>query len=150
MFKEKTDDTYDRVGELNTIIGKGAKFEGNIQVEHSIRIDGMLKGIVKSSDSIVLGKEGVVEGEIHAKNAVIGGKISGKIQAVGKVVLEASAELNGDLKTSKLVINEGAVFDGACVMKSDKSSSLKTATKSAPEKAKEVTSEATLEDAAKP
>ena len=149
MFKEKNDETYDRTGELNTIIGKGAKFEGNIEVDHGIRIDGMLKGSVKSSDSIVLGKEGIVDGEIYVKSAIIGGKITGKIQATGKVVLEASAVVNGDLKTSKLVINEGAVFDGACVMKSDKSAPLKTAVKPAPEKTKEATSQTTSKDETK-
>ena len=149
MFKEKSDETYNRMGDLNTIIGKGAKFEGNIQVEHSIRIDGTLKGNVKSSDSIVVGKEGVVDGEIHVKSAIIGGKVSGKIYAAGKVVLETSAVFNGDLKTNKLVINEGATFDGSCEMKSTQTTFAGATAKQASEKTKDVTSQASVKDVAK-
>ncbi|MDZ7373921.1 MAG: polymer-forming cytoskeletal protein [candidate division KSB1 bacterium] len=103
--------------ELNSIVGKGSSLEGNLDVQNSLRIDGRVKGNVKSSDTLIVGKEGEVEGEIVAKNVVIGGRVNGKIEAVGRVVLEATAVFTGELKTSKLVIDEGAVFNGQCSMK---------------------------------
>jgi len=107
------------VGELNSIIGRGAVLEGKLEVQSSIRVDGRVKGSVKSSDTIVVGKDGVVEGDLTAKNVVVGGKVNGKIEATGRVVLESTSTFTGDLKTGKLVIDEGAVFDGQCSMKAE-------------------------------
>ena len=67
MFKEKDSNGFDRMGDLNTLIGKGTIIEGNITVQHSLRIDGKLVGNLKSSDSIIIGKEGVIQGEIDVK-----------------------------------------------------------------------------------
>lgn len=106
----------DRSGELNTIIGKGSIIEGLITVQNSIRIDGRVQGQVQASDSLVVGKEGEIEGEIKARNAIIGGRVKDRVLATGKVVLEAHAVVHGEVKTSKLVIDEGAVFDGNCAM----------------------------------
>jgi len=106
----------EKTGELNTILGKSSIFEGNITVEHSLRIDGQLKGDVKSSDTLVVGKDGEVNGNAKVKNLVLGGKIKGTVEAAGKVVLESKSEFRGELKTSKLVIDEGAIFDGRCSM----------------------------------
>ncbi len=117
MFKEKGDAAYDKMGDLNTLIGKGSLFEGNLTVQHSLRIDGKVVGNIKSNDSIIIGKEGEVEGEIYVKNAIVGGKIKGKIVATGKVTLESTSEFIGELKAAKLVIDEGAVFDGTSQMK---------------------------------
>ena len=120
MFKEKDGNGYDRMGDLNTLIGKGTILEGNITVQHSLRIDGKLVGNLKSSDSIIVGKEGVIQGEIEVKNAVIGGTVKGKISASGKVTLESTAVLVGKLNAVRLVIAEGAVFDGNSQMKGAK------------------------------
>lgn len=106
----------DKMGDLNTLIGKGAIIEGNLTLQHSLRIDGKLIGNVKSTDSIIIGKDGEVEGEVEVKNAVIGGKIKGKIVASGKVTLETTSVFNGQLKANKLVIDEGSIFDGTSQM----------------------------------
>ncbi len=106
----------DKPGELNTILGKGALFEGVISVEHSLRVDGRVKGDIKTSDTLVVGKEGEIEGNVKAKNLVVGGKLSGIVDVDGKTVLESRSEFHGDMKTRKLVIDEGATFDGKCSM----------------------------------
>jgi len=106
----------DRSGELNTIIGKGSIIEGLLTVQNSLRIDGRVLGQVQVSDSLVVGKEGEVDGEVKVRNAVIGGRVRNRVYASGKVVLEAHAIVHGEVKTSKLVIDEGATFDGNCAM----------------------------------
>jgi len=116
MFKEKAESNLGKMSDLNTIIGKGTSFEGNLNVNSSIRVDGRIKGSVISSDAVIVGKEGQIEGDIQAKSVVIGGKVQGKVVASGKVTLEASSQLKGEIRTSKLVINEGAVFNGNCQM----------------------------------
>jgi cytoskeletal protein CcmA (bactofilin family) len=106
----------DRSGELNTVIGKGSVIEGLLTVQSSLRVDGRVQGQVQASDSLVVGKDGEIDGEIKARNAIIGGRVKNRILATGKVVLEAHAVVHGEVKTSKLVIDEGAIFDGNCAM----------------------------------
>jgi cytoskeletal protein CcmA (bactofilin family) len=106
----------DKSGDLNTIIGKGSQFEGNVTVEHSLRIDGRIKGDVVSSETLVIGKEGEVIGNVKVKNLVVAGSLRGTIEAETKIVLETKSVVHGEMKTAKLVIDEGAVFDGRCSM----------------------------------
>jgi cytoskeletal protein CcmA (bactofilin family) len=119
MLGKKDMDDFEKTGDLNTIIGKGSVVEGTLKVQSSLRVDGRIKGQVTTTDSLVIGKEGEIEGEIRVKNAIVGGRIKGKIFASGKVVLEAKSTFHGELKTSKLVIDEGAVFEGVCSMSDD-------------------------------
>ncbi len=116
MFKDKSEEMFNDMGDMNTIIGKGTSFEGNISVENSVRVDGRFKGNIKSTESIVVGKEGEIEGEIAVKNAVVGGKITGKLFASGKVTLENTSAFQGELTATRLVIDEGAVLNGTCTM----------------------------------
>jgi cytoskeletal protein CcmA (bactofilin family) len=109
--------TNEKVGELSTILGKGSKFEGKIKVEHSLRIDGHFKGDIITSDTLVIGKEGKVEGSTKAKDIIVGGSLSGAVIAEGKLVLEAKAVFDGDLTTKRLVVDEGAILEGHCSMK---------------------------------
>ena len=53
-----------------------------------------------------------MDGDINARDAVIGGKVTGTVMVAGKTRLERSSVLNGDLRTMKLVVEEGAVFNG--------------------------------------
>ncbi|MBN2356991.1 polymer-forming cytoskeletal protein [candidate division KSB1 bacterium] len=111
----------DKPSELNTILGKGSVFEGNIKVEHSLRIDGRVKGDVTAGDTLIVGLDGEVRGNVKVKHLILGGKVMGSVVAPGRAVLENKAELHGELKTSKLVIDEGAIFDGKCSMTDGKS-----------------------------
>jgi cytoskeletal protein CcmA (bactofilin family) len=119
MLGKKDMDDFDKSGDLNTIIGKGSVVEGTVKVQSSLRVDGRIKGQVSTTDSLVIGKEGEIEGEVRVKHAIVGGRIKGKIFASGKVVLEAKSAFHGELKTSKLVIEEGAIFEGVCSMTDD-------------------------------
>ena len=115
MAKKGIED-YGTGGNLNTIIGKGSAFEGRLSVQSTLRVDGRVKGTIKTSDSLVVGKEGDIDGDIAVRNAIVGGKLRGKLDASGKVVLESNSVFSGELKTTKLVIDEGAVFEGTCAM----------------------------------
>lgn len=119
MLGKKDMDDFEKTGDLNTIIGKGSSVEGTVKVQSSLRVDGRIKGQITTTDSLVIGKDGEIEGEVRVKNAIVGGKVKGKIFASGKVVLEAKSTFQGELKTSKLMIDEGAIFEGVCSMTDD-------------------------------
>ncbi|MBD3288455.1 hypothetical protein GF337_06585 [candidate division KSB1 bacterium] len=119
MLGKKDEQDIGKSGNLNTIVGKGSSFEGTLKVEQSLRVDGRVKGHISTTDSLVIGKEGEIEGEINTRNAVIGGRVRAKINASGKVVLESKAIFIGEMKTARLVIDDGAVFEGRCSMQKD-------------------------------
>lgn len=108
-------------GRLNTIIGSGSVFEGTVQIESGgIRVDGKVKGNLVSSETLVVGPSGVVEANVQVKRATVGGRVVGSLVAMEQAVLESKAVLLGDLKTSSLVVHEGAVFNGNCSMGEEK------------------------------
>jgi cytoskeletal protein CcmA (bactofilin family) len=97
---------------LNTIIGKGSEVMGDVKVQNSLRVDGKVKGNLHCTDTVVIGKGGIVEGHIAAKNVMLAGKVIGNITAESKVFLESTAVVRGDVMSTRLVVDEGAVFDG--------------------------------------
>ena len=104
-------------GKMNSIIGKGCKIDGNIEVqEGTLRVDGEFDGNVTCPGTLVVGKGGKVKADIKVKSAVIGGTVVGNIDAKDKVELQAGSRVEGDIKTTRLVIDEGVFFEGSCKM----------------------------------
>ncbi len=101
--------------ELN-FIGKGTVINGEILTESSLRVDGRIKGKIICKNTLTIGETGQVEGEVEATNAIVGGKVNGKLFIKEKLVLESKSSLIGELKASKLIIDEGAVFQGTSDM----------------------------------
>jgi cytoskeletal protein CcmA (bactofilin family) len=101
---------------LYTMLGESTIFEGTITVPHSLRIDGRVKGRIEAGEVLTVGPTGVIEADIKAKSAIIGGKVTGNVMVDDRVELEAKASVIGDIRTRDLVINEGAVFQGNCSM----------------------------------
>jgi cytoskeletal protein CcmA (bactofilin family) len=98
------------------LIGVGTTVEGKIRSQGSMRIDGKLVGEIAVSESIAIGITGEVEGNITARNITVGGKVRGNIHAGEKLVFEGKAAIKGDVRAAKLVVDEGASFDGNCRM----------------------------------
>jgi cytoskeletal protein CcmA (bactofilin family) len=100
---------------INTI-GAGTIVTGDIQSKGDIRLDGILKGSVNTSGKVVLGKEGIIEGDVVCNSADISGTIKAKITVSQLLSLKATAKLNGEIITNKLSIEPGAAFTGSCSM----------------------------------
>ena len=115
MFGKEVESSIQE-GRLNSILGKGCKFKGTIEVEGTLRIDSEFEGVVNCPDTLVVGKSGIVKAEIKVKNAVIGGKVIGNITATNKIELQSGSHIEGDIQTHRLVIDEGVFFEGSCKM----------------------------------
>jgi len=115
MFGKEVDANVQE-GRINSIMGKGCKFKGTIEVEGTLRIDSEFEGVVNCPETLVVGKTGIVRAEIHVKNATIGGKVIGNITATNKIELQSGSHIEGDITTHRLVIDEGVFFEGSCKM----------------------------------
>lgn len=115
MFGKEVD-TNVQEGRINSILGKGCKFKGTIEVEGTLRIDSEFEGVVNCPETLVIGKTGIVKADINVKNAIIGGKVIGNVTATNKIELQSGSHIEGDITTHRLVIDEGVFFEGSCKM----------------------------------
>ncbi|HET9057636.1 MAG TPA: polymer-forming cytoskeletal protein [Chitinophagaceae bacterium] len=99
-----------------SIIASGTIITGNIVCEGDIRIDGTLKGNINSSNKVVLGPEGKIEGDIEAKQAEIFGTVCGKLIISDLLSLKEKAQVEGDIYTGKLNVEPTISFNGSCYM----------------------------------
>ena len=98
------------------LISSGTDILGDIKSNGDIRIDGSLTGNLNTKGKVVIGTTGKVKGEVICKNSEISGIIEGKITVGQLLNLKASSKIHGDIATSKLSIEPGAVFSGNCKM----------------------------------
>jgi cytoskeletal protein CcmA (bactofilin family) len=98
------------------LISNGTDITGDIRSTGDIRIDGTLSGNLTTKGKVVIGTTGKVKGEIICKNSEVSGSIEGKITVSQLLILKASSKILGDIATSKLSIEPGAVFSGNCRM----------------------------------
>jgi cytoskeletal protein CcmA (bactofilin family) len=108
-----------------SIISGGVKLEGNLFSEGNVRIDGMVLGNVTVNGNLTIGEIANIQGELKANNVVMGGKIEGKITALDTLRLESKSVLKGDLITRKLIIEDGAFFEGRSMMNNKNGSEMK-------------------------
>ena len=98
------------------LISNGTDITGDIKSTGDIRIDGTLSGNLATKGKVVVGPTGKVKGEVVCKNSEVSGSIEGKITVTQLLILKASSKILGDIVTSKLSIEPGAMFTGNCKM----------------------------------
>ena len=99
---------------INTMIGRGSVSEGRFMIETGVRVDGVLKGELTSSGTLIVGESGVIEANVKVKDALVSGRIVGNLEAEEKVHLQAQATFIGKMKTRLLIVEEGATFKAEC------------------------------------
>ena len=98
------------------MIGEGTVVEGTLKAQSDIRIRGSVIGKIRVEGKAIIAQQGDVNGDLFATNADISGSVQGQIQISETLVLKSTARVNADIKTARLVVEEGAVFDGKCEM----------------------------------
>lgn len=99
-----------------TTISIGTVVKGDITSEGDFRIVGKLIGSIRSTGKVVIGQSGIVEGDVFCQNADFSGTVKGNVEAENLLLLKSTSSLSGNIKTSKLSIEAGALFSGNCLM----------------------------------
>lgn len=95
-------------------IGKSVLVKGELSGSEDLYLDGEVEGSIElHGHSLVIGPNGRVRANVHAKEVVVHGKVDGNLRATEKVELKKSALLNGDIFTQRIIIEDGAFFKGA-------------------------------------
>jgi len=101
---------------IDTIIGSKTSMSGELFTKGIVRIDGHFKGDVFTESDFIVGENANVEGNIKCMNAAVAGKLQGNIEAEAKLEIFKSGIIMGDIKVGNLMVEEGAIFTGKCLM----------------------------------
>ena len=95
-----------------TIVGTGARLEGNVVSAGNLRIDGQVKGQINADGDVVLSPQSQVEADIRSQNVSVAGRFKGNILVKGKAHLARGGRIDGNITSKTLVVEEGGIFHG--------------------------------------
>ena len=99
-----------------TLIAKPTRFEGVISGSGEVRVEGAFKGRLDGSSQVVVAQGGEVEAELRAEHITVAGRVRGNLFASAKIELTPSADVQGDITSPRILIREGATFEGQVFM----------------------------------
>ena len=111
MSKNRAD-VPKELGDVVSIIGPGMKVVGDCTSDGTIRVEGRVDGSVAAAKSVVIGKDGMVKGDISTQDAIIAGKVSGSVSAESRIELQATCRVQGDIRSRRVKLDEGGQVDG--------------------------------------
>jgi len=100
-------------------LDKGVKLEGTLELAGTFRIDGEVRGTVRSKERVIIGPDGRVEGEVIAAIVTVSGKVNGKVNGLNRVEIQPTGAVEGEVFTPCLVIEAGGVIEGRCHMRAE-------------------------------
>lgn len=115
IIQINTNPVYD-FGMVSTVFGKDTEFYGDLHFVSSLQINGYFEGEIVSEGSLVIGSGAEVKANVKAKNVIVDGTVYGNIEASSSIEIQQSGKLYGNIKTKKLKIADGVVFEGNCEM----------------------------------
>lgn len=99
-----------------SIIGPGMKVVGDCHTDGTIRVEGTVEGSVNAAKAVVIGKQGLVKGNVVTQDAVISGRVEGSLVAESRLELQATCRIEGEVRTRRMQLEEGAVLNGTVQM----------------------------------
>ncbi len=110
----------------NSRIGKECHFNGSLEFVGTTQIDGSVEGDILSRGELVIGETGIINGCIATERVKIFGQVVGNISCTKSLEFHSGARIRGDIKSPSIVIHDGVLFEGQCIMPVKDDSSVKT------------------------
>ncbi len=104
------------IGMISTVFGKDTEFYGDLSFKKSLQINGYFEGEISSDGFLVVGEGAVIKANIKARTVIINGTVHGHIEALDRLEIQTGGKLYGNIRTAKLKIADGVVFEGKCEM----------------------------------
>jgi cytoskeletal protein CcmA (bactofilin family) len=99
-----------------SVIGGGMRIIGDVESNGVIKIEGFIEGSVRGARQVLLGRTGIVHGDIYSADAVLGGRVVGTVIASERVEIQGTSGIEGDIHTKSIVVHEGAMINGTVRM----------------------------------
>jgi cytoskeletal protein CcmA (bactofilin family) len=116
--EERRDPLSSVVPEVDSFLGEGTRWKGELSFTGAVRVDGYMEGVVIRGEALIIGERGFVSGEIEVEVLQVSGQVQGNITARKRVELLGSSRVTSTIRAPSLVIWNGAIFDGQCEMPS--------------------------------
>jgi len=113
----KTDASHAPGSEKRTVIARPTTIEGRVLGPGEIVVEGMIKGTIEIDGKVRVVEQGRVEADVHARLVTVAGTIIGNITADDRIVLEPTAQVDGNITAPRILIEDGATFKGQVNMK---------------------------------
>ena len=108
--------------EIKAFLGPGSEFEGKLVFDDIVRLDGTFRGEIMSKDTLIVGDAADIQAEVTVGSLILSGRFKGNIKAASRVELRSPAQVEGNIETPVLVVEEGVKINSNISMKMDKSS----------------------------
>jgi len=112
-------------GSISTIFGNETSFYGVLEFHKPLQINGYFEGEIKTDSTLVIGEGAIVKANISSATVIVGGEVTGNIEATSRIEMLPTGRVYGNVKTAKLNIADGVIFDGNCEMIDPQQSSSK-------------------------
>lgn len=99
-----------------SLIGPGMRVTGDCDADGAVRIEGTVQGNVRAGKAVVIGKDGLVEGDIFTQDAVVAGTVRGTLRAESRLEVQATSRIEGDVMAARMQLEEGAMLNGSIQM----------------------------------
>lgn len=116
-FGARKEEGHPQISTTQSVFSKDLMVKGDVVCNGLLRIEGHVEGTVKGDGEVTVAEHSEVVGDVEGRKIIVLGAVRGNITARESVEVVASAEVNGDITTEKLSIEEGAVFNGKCITK---------------------------------
>ncbi len=95
-----------------SIVAPGMTIVGELTTDGVVKVEGAIEGCVRAGQQVVVAKGGKVTGDVHSREAIIGGNVVGGIYADERVEIQRGSVINGDIEAQRIVVQEGAEVNG--------------------------------------
>ena len=95
-----------------SVIAPGMKVVGDLETSGILKIDGTVQGSIRGARQVMLGRTGVIQGDVQAEEVVLGGRVIGTVTATERVEIQSNSVIEGDVHTRSIVVFEGGLLNG--------------------------------------
>ena len=95
-----------------SVIAPGMKVVGDLETSGILKIDGTVQGSIRGARQVMLGRSGVIQGDVQAEEVILGGRVVGTVTATERVEIQSNSVIEGDVHTRSIVVFEGGLLNG--------------------------------------
>jgi cytoskeletal protein CcmA (bactofilin family) len=104
---------------IENVFGPSTRFDGRLTSDGNIRVDGVFEGTIETAGNVIIGEQARVLANIVANGVQVWGSVKGNVTAAGRLEILSTGRVWGDIKVAALLIDEGGILRGQCVMQGE-------------------------------
>ena len=116
MARDRQIETGSTPEAVISIIGPGMRIKGDCETDGTVRVEGSVEGSVRAGKAVVVGKDGLVTGDIITQDAVVSGRVVGTLTAESRLELQATSKVEGEVYARRMQLEDGAMLNGTVQM----------------------------------